>query len=171
MSPITIAHAVFVGLVAAAAVWLSVLAGFPVWAVFLGWAGYFVLASGARTGFLAAAQIIAGLILGAALVQLNGLLAPTLGVYSLMLLAFAFGSAFVFVEGLAPLNNIPAYYFGVIAMIASGLRPEPKSVVRLAVSISLGLALGWLLVYGRTRISDVASAYGWFSGKRGKRPA
>lgn len=164
-------HSLFVGIVAATAVWTSVLAGLPVWAVFLGWALYFVLTTGVRSALLAAAQIIAGLILGAGLVHVNGLLAPVLGNYALMMLAFAFGSSFVFVERLPPFNNIPAYYFGAIAMIASGLPPEPKNVATLAVSASLGLALGWMTVLGRARLTETASGNGWLAWRRGKRPA
>lgn len=148
------AHSLFVGCIAAAAVWTSLFAGLPVWAVFIGWALYFLMCSGVRSALLAGAQLIVGLLLGAALVYTNGLLTPTFGSYSLMILAFVFGSAFVFVEGLAPLNNIPAYYFGAIVMIASGLPPQPRIVASLVASVILGLALGWMTVYGRARLGE-----------------
>lgn len=153
--PVTVLHSLFVGIVAAAAVWLSLRAGLPVWAVFLGCALYFVFCSAGQSALLAGAQIIAGLILGAGLIVLNGILATTYGDYSLMILAFLFGSSLVFVEGLPPLNNIPAYYFGVIAMFASGPPAQPGIVMALALSIVLGLALGWITVYGRTRLSEL----------------
>ena len=92
------------------------------------------------------------MILGALLLQANGLLAPRSARMPSMILAFVFGASFVWVEGLPPLNNIPAYYFGAITMIASGLAPEPRNVVTLALAVGLGLVFGWITVFGRKRL-------------------
>ena len=48
----TALNSVFVGVVAAGAVWASLLAQLPVWAVFLGWALYFVLCANVRAALL-----------------------------------------------------------------------------------------------------------------------
>jgi hypothetical protein len=152
---ITAGNALFVGLIAVGAVGLSVQVGVPVWAVFFGWVLYFVFATGTRVAILGCLQIIVGLGIGAAVVHFNGQMSPTLGVLSLMVLAFAIAFIFVFVESLAPFNNIPAYYLGAIAMMASGMSPALESIGTMALSVVLGFILGWITVCGRARVSGL----------------
>ena len=79
---------VIAGVVAAAAAFLSQLAGLPAWAMFIGWVAWFTRPTSTRHGVCSIVSLWAGVLLAAAGAFLLSWLAPVAGAAALPLCVF-----------------------------------------------------------------------------------
>lgn len=151
-------QALVVGMIAALAVIISSIFNLAAWALFLAWVGYFVLGPTVRTACFSWIHILIGIIIGTGLIICNSVLVPYLGQWALALLVFVIATSLTFMEPAKPLNNIPAYYFGMIMLFASGSSPNLSAIISLMIPITIGLCLGWLTVTVREKVSGGTAA-------------
>ena len=150
-------HAAIVGVIAAFSIWLATVTNMVVWLFFLSWVAYFLFDDRWQSAAWALLQMIIGVVLAIGLMQLTAVLSPTYGLLALVGLVFLFASSLVFLERLEPMNNLPAYYLGTVAMFATGRPPEWSQVLQLSVPIVAGFLFGWITVTSRQLFARLAA--------------
>lgn len=138
---ITLVAAVSASLAASASLALSL----PVWAMFVGWIAFFSRGMTARSAFENLGCVWLGLCIGVLAALSISRLAPSLG-FSLALPTVVFAVALVVVSlrGLPILNNLLAYFLGLVAWFAGHLEPSLEGLVLLASASAIGSLAGWI---------------------------
>ena len=131
-------------LTAAVAATTSASLGWPVWAMFMGWVAFFTRGHSAREATFSYMCLAAGIVMGTGAVLSVGALMPFLGALSFGVVVFVVAMVVVTLRVAAPVNNILAYFLGLITFFAAHLEPslfaldEPLSVS------GLGTFAAWL---------------------------
>lgn len=147
-----ISSALIVGSIAAIAVRLSMVLELSAWVIFIGWVSYFIFANNLSTAALTGVQVIFGLFIACVIIISGIELENYIQGYGLIIAVFLVAGLLTFMEPIKPLNNIPAYYLGMIVMFASGLSPEFSNVVILIFPLILGFLLGWFTIFSRIKL-------------------
>lgn len=129
---------------ASAAATSSLALGFLPWAMFVGWVAWFTRPISAGQGVATWLCLLCGLALGAVAVLALGALSPSLGILALSLVVFVVALAVVSMRGIRLVDNIPAWFLGLIAFFASHMEPALASVAELGASSAIGVVGGWL---------------------------
>jgi Protein of unknown function (DUF1097) len=145
-------------IIAAIAANTSVLLALPPWAMFMGWVAYFTRRPSAREGVQSFVCILLGLSLGALSAITVSALAPSLGGMAFPLVVLGAALAVIATRGLPVLNNLLAYFIGVITFFAAHLEPELASIARLAGATGLGCVAGWAVQTVEGRIRSLVAA-------------
>ncbi|HEX8603017.1 MAG TPA: DUF1097 domain-containing protein [Pseudoduganella sp.] len=130
--------------VAAIASGASVALALPVWAMFIGWIAYFTHGGGLRQALEASLCVALGIALGMLASMALSQFGPILGVAALPVVVFVIAMVVVSLRGVAPINNIPAYFLGLVAHFAAHLTPTVVSFVTLGSAGVIGAVAGWL---------------------------
>ncbi|TCU18214.1 DUF1097 domain-containing protein [Rhizobium sullae] len=129
--------------VASTAAFTSLHLGIAPWAMFIGWVAYFTRPISARQGIYTWLCVLCGLAFGAAAVlALQGLM-PIMGSFALFVVVFAVAMVVVSMRAVRALDNIPAWFLGLIAFFASHAEPSLAAISELAGAGALGTAAGW----------------------------
>lgn len=145
---------------AAAAATSSLVLGFLPWTMFIGWLAWFTRPTSARQGFATWFCVLSGAALGAVAVLGLAALTPILGVFALSLVVFVVTIGVVSMRAIRLLDNIPAWFLGLIAFFAAHKAPALGSVAELGASAAIGLAAGWLAQQLQRRWSPSGPASG-----------
>ncbi|CAD5110485.1 DUF1097 domain-containing protein [Zestomonas carbonaria] len=148
-----VAFSAIAAVVAALAAGSSVALSVPVWAMFVGWVAFFTRGVNARDGAINLACVWLGLAFGVAAALAVGALTPPLGRLALPAVVFAVAIIVVSLRGLPLLNNVLAYFLGLIAFFASHLEPSLESLFHLGGASTLGSSAGWLCVKLQQRLA------------------
>ncbi len=129
--------------VAAIAATTSAGLGWPVWAMFIGWVAFFTgshSAAGAVSSYLCAAI---GIAFGAAAAIGVGTLLPLIDYLAFGVIVFVVAIVVVSLRAVPRLNNVAAYFLGLIAFFASHQAPELSAFLELAAVSALGSFAAW----------------------------
>jgi hypothetical protein len=129
--------------VAALAAFSSLSLGFAPWAMFIGWVAYFTRPTSARQGVYTYAALVCGLVFGVFAVLALGALSPVMGTFAIAAVVFVVAVIVVSMRAIPALDNIPAWFLGLIAFFASHLEPALLSIVELATASAIGAFAGW----------------------------
>ncbi|WP_213942032.1 DUF1097 domain-containing protein [Pseudomonas sp. dw_612] len=129
---------------AALAAGSSLLLTLPVWAMFVGWVAFFSRGLTLRDGLVNFGCVLMGIAFGMGAAPSIGALAPSLGLFALPLVVFVVAMIVVSLRGLKVMNNIVAYFLGLIAYFASHLEPSLESFTELGAAGAIGSFAGWL---------------------------
>lgn len=149
----TIRHApalAFFGFSAAAAAVAALAAGtsaaltLPVWAMFVGWIAYFTRGGGLRQALEAAACVMLGIVIGMAASLALGVFGPMLGAAALPLVVFVVAMLVLTLRAVPLINNVPAYFLGLVAHFAGHLAPSSAAFLELGSAGLIGSCAGWL---------------------------
>lgn len=153
-SPISVQLKITVSqsLVAAAAATLSaVVFEVPVWAMFIGWIAHFTRGVDVRQGLANLVCVLIGLGVGMAAGVASARLGAHLGGYAIGAVVFAVAMAVLSLRHLPVLNNLLAFFLGLVCWFAAHLTPSPRAFAELAVAVSLGAFAGWLASQAQRR--------------------
>ncbi len=128
---------------AAAATFLSVSSGLPLWAMFIGWVAFFTRAATAREVVRSFTCIALGLLLGGVAALALGRLGPVLGHATIVVVVFFVALLVVSLRSVPFINNVLCYFIGLTAFFAAHSAPESPSIAQLAGASALGLLAGW----------------------------
>lgn len=138
---VTLVAAACASFAAAASLTLSL----PVWAMFVGWIAFFSRGLTTRSTVENLVCVWLGLCMGALAGLSISLLAPSLGLgLALPIVVFAVALIVVSLRGLPILNNLLAYFLGLVAWFASHFEPSLGSLVLLASASAIGSLAGWI---------------------------
>ncbi|MBV4463743.1 DUF1097 domain-containing protein [Pseudomonas sp. SWRI79] len=129
---------------AALAAGSSMLLTLPVWAMFVGWVAFFSHGLTLRDGLANLGCVLIGIAFGMGAAMSIGALAPTLGMFALPLVVFVVAMIVVSLRAVRTMNNIVAYFLGLIAYFASHLAPSMESFAELGAAGAIGSFAGWL---------------------------
>ncbi|OLF56476.1 DUF1097 domain-containing protein [Pseudomonas chlororaphis] len=129
---------------AALAAGSSLLLSLPVWAMFVGWVAFFSRGLTLRDGLINLGCVLTGLAVGMAAALSIGALSPSLGPWALPLVVFGVAMLVVSLRSLRVMNNLVAYFLGLIAWFAAHLEPSLESFAELGGAGTLGSFAGWL---------------------------
>jgi hypothetical protein len=131
-------------LVAATAAHISLTLAIAPWAMFMGWVAYFTRTPSAAEGLRTFACVVIGLGLGAAATVTIGALTPALGGLAFPVTVFGTALVVIAARSLPVLNNLLAYFIGLITFFAAHLEPGLPAVAELGGAVALGSLAGWL---------------------------
>ncbi|MFK3651346.1 DUF1097 domain-containing protein [Lysobacter enzymogenes] len=137
---LTLIAAVVASLAATAAAGLQ----WPVWAMFVGWVAFFTGGHAGKQVLASYLCIVLGLVFGTVAATAVAALLPLIGSYAFGVVVFAVAIVVVSLRASPGINNIAAYFLGLIAFFASHLPPTLVSVLELAPVSGLGIAAAWV---------------------------
>jgi Protein of unknown function (DUF1097) len=152
--------AVLLGIFGAVAVSVSFALHWPAWVMFIAWVSYYIFGKTWQSSLKAFIQIELGIVMGL-FIQITGtFLSGILGSFGLDVAVFFFAGSLAYTSRIKILNNIPAWYLGLI--IFFGLHPGTTlmPLVQLIIPVISGFVLAWLndsaidLVLRRKKISS-----------------
>jgi hypothetical protein len=130
-------------LTAAIAATTSASLGWPVWAMFMGWVAFFTRGHSAREAFYSYLCLAIGVAFGVGAALAVGALMPIMGPLAFGPVVFVVAMIVVSLRGVAPINNIPAYFLGLITFFAAHLEPSLLAFSELAAVSGLGSFAAW----------------------------
>ncbi|MBJ7537116.1 DUF1097 domain-containing protein [Marinomonas transparens] len=113
--------------------------GWPVWAMFIGWVAFFFGKSSLSGAAATFGCLAIGLVLGNVAGICIGLLAPKAGFWAISPVVFVVATVVVSLRGVPVLNNIPAYFLGLITFFAAYLPLGVSATVSLILPTALGV--------------------------------
>ncbi len=139
-------------LTAAIAATTSASLGWPVWAMFMGWVAFFTRGHSARDAFFSYLCLAIGMGFGVVAALTVGVLMPLIGVLAFGPVVFVVAIIVVSLRALAPINNVPAYFLGLITFFAAHLEPGILAFSELAAVSGLGSFAAWTAHRLQTKI-------------------
>lgn len=138
----------FIGLTLVAAVVAAIAAtasaglGWPVWAMFIGWVAFFTGQHSAKGAIRSYLCLAIGVAIGNFAALGVGTLMPLIDYLAFGAVVFVVAVVVVSLRAAPVLNNIPAYFLGLIAFFASHLPPSFIAFGELAAVSALGVVAG-----------------------------
>ncbi|MDM0071624.1 DUF1097 domain-containing protein [Variovorax sp. J31P207] len=126
--------------------------GWSVWAMFVGWVAFFTRGHSARDALFSYLCLAIGIAFGTVAALAVGALLPLMGPLAFAPVVFVVAMVVVSLRAAAPLNNIPAYFLGLITFFAAHLPPSLLAFGELAAVSALGTLAAWLAHRWQTRI-------------------
>lgn len=140
-------------LTAAAAAATSLTAGLPVWSMFIGWVAFFTRSHSVRDGLINYASVLAGIVFGILAAMAIAALGPMLGQMALPAVVFVVAMAVVSLRAVPVLNNLLAYFLGLIAFFAAHLEPSLEAFTRLGGASAIGSTAAWVSLKMQQRVA------------------
>ncbi len=137
---------------AAAAAALSLWIGLPVWAMFIGWVAFFSRGHSLRDGFINYGAVVAGVGLGMVAALSIAALSPLLGKLALPAVVFAIAMTVVSLRAVPVMNNVMAYFLGLITFFAAHLEPSLDTALRLTGAPAIGSIAAWASLKMQQRV-------------------
>ncbi len=129
---------------AAVAATTSASLGWPVWAMFMGWVAFFTRGHSARDALFSYLCLTIGIAFGVCAALAVGTLLPLLGPFAFGAVVFVVAIVVVSLRALAPVNNVPAYFLGLITFFAAHIEPGLLAFGELAGVSGLGTVAAWI---------------------------
>lgn len=129
---------------AAVAATTSASLGWPVWAMFMGWVAFFTRGHSARDAVFSYICLAIGIAFGVFAALAVGALLPLLGPFAFGAVVFLIAIVVVSLRAVAPINNVPAYFLGLITFFAAHLEPGLLAFGELASVSGLGTVAAWV---------------------------
>ncbi len=143
---------------AAAAGTATLLIEVPVWAMFIGWIGYFSRGLNLRQGLSNLSCVLAGLLIGVVASMALAALASSLGAATLPMVVFVVALVVLTASRVTPLNNPLAYFLGLVCWFAAHQPPSVRLLLELATAVLLGSITGWLAASLPRRVPNNSTA-------------
>ncbi len=122
---------------------LALLAGLPIWAMFVGWIAYFTRGLDLRNGFINLGCVMIGLTLGIGTATILGSLGSP-GIPVQAAVVFGLGLVVLSLRFLPVLNNLLGFFLGLVTWFAAHQPPSAEGFAILAAAATLGTCAGWI---------------------------
>lgn len=129
--------------VAAIAATISAYISVAPWIMFIGWVAYFTKPGSLNNILVSAACICLGILIGILAAKGIGVLAPSLGVGAFAVVVFVVASVVITVRSISYINNIPAWFLGMITYFAAHPEPSVLSISSLILTVIFGVFAGY----------------------------
>ncbi len=130
--------------VAAIAAATSAGLGWPVWAMFVGWVAFFTGGHSAKAAISSYLCVAIGIAFGVFAAVGVGTLLPLIDYLAFGAVVFVVAMIVVSLRAAPLLNNIPAYFLGLITFFASHLVPGLPAFLELAAVSAIGSVAAWI---------------------------
>jgi hypothetical protein len=129
---------------AAAAAHTSVALALPIWAMFIGWVAYFTRGHSFKDGMVNLACVVLGIVFGVIAALAIAVLMPRVGSFSFAIVVFGIATIVVSLRAAPVLNNVLAYFLGLIGFFAAHVEPTLMALAELSAASALGALSAWL---------------------------
>ncbi|WP_415405789.1 DUF1097 domain-containing protein [Sulfurovum sp. CS9] len=151
---ITFALATTLGVVAAISVFISSSLALPTWVLFIAWTSYYLFEANLKSASIVLVQQILGIFI-AIVIQYGGTrLSHPLGELGFPLMVFVVMTAIFYISKLKYINNIPAYFLGMIVWFGSQTEPNLKTIIVLSLTLIAGYFFAWLNIIIGQKIQE-----------------
>ncbi len=130
--------------IAAVAATTSASLGWPVWAMFMGWVAFFTRGHSASDAVFSYLCLAIGIAFGVGAALAVGTLMPLIGSLAFGPVVFVVAIVVVSLRALPPINNVPAYFLGLITFFAAHQPPSALLYVELAAVAAIGTTAAWV---------------------------
>jgi len=140
----TLLIAFALGLFGAVAVTVSFSLQWPTWVMFIAWVSFYIFGKTVQSSLKVFLHIALGMLM-AVLIQLTAaFLTPMIGTFGFALSVFFYIGSLAYFARSKSLNNIPAWFLGLIILF--GVHPplEPAPILQLFIPIIAGFIFAWL---------------------------
>lgn len=137
---------------AAGAAYMSSALALSVSAMFIGWVAYFTRGLSVRDGAANLACLMLGVGFGMFAALALAELRPLLGMGAIAGVVFAVALVVVSLRSVPVLNNILAYFLGLISFFAAHREPSLLVFAELSGAAAIGTLAGWLCHLGQARL-------------------
>ncbi len=125
-----------------AATLCATLLNVPVWAMFVGWIAFFTRGNRTRDWAINMICVFIGLVIGIAAGLAGTTLEPTLGTWSVTPVVLMVTMVVLCLQVLPLINNVLAFFLGLVCFFASHLPPTLDTFVELGTATALGVTAG-----------------------------
>lgn len=129
-------------LVTAAAAAVVLLAGLPLWVMFVGWISYYTRGVTPRDGALNYLCVLIGLAIGFGAGSALGRLGPEVTFFEQVAVIFGVALVVLSLRFLPKANNLLAFFLGLVTFFAAHAEPTLAALVPLAIAAAIGAAAG-----------------------------
>ncbi|HKO78655.1 MAG TPA: DUF1097 domain-containing protein [Flavobacterium sp.] len=140
----TFQTAIIFGLFGAVAVSISFAAQWPTWVMFIAWVSYYIFGRNIKNSVFAFIQIILGILMGAMILLTGTYFSNYIGAFGLPFSIFLFIGSLAYISKIQSLNNIPAWFLGLIVFFGIHPKIEPHPILELIVPIVCGFIFAFL---------------------------
>ena len=139
-------QALILGLVGAIAVFTTSYFQLPTWVLFIAWVSYYLFGTNPKSALLVFTQQILGVII-AIIIQYFGIkLSEPFGALGFPLVVFIVMIGVYYISKLKYLNNIPAYFLGMIVWFGSNETYNFNLFIVLGFTLIVGYIFAWVNV-------------------------
>lgn len=138
---VTFLSAITMGIMAALAVLSSFYLALPTWVLFIAWTSYYLFESNIKSSVVVFIQQILGILIAILIQYGSTALSEPLG---FPIVVFLVMSMVFYISKLKYLNNIPAYFLGMIVWFGSQTQPNVNTILLLSVTLALGFLFAML---------------------------
>lgn len=149
-------QALTMGFTGAIAVLTASYFGLPTWVLFMAWVSYYLFGTKTKTAFLILIQQVFGILIAMTIQYLGAFLSETLGVFGFSIVVFIVMIGVFYISKLKYLNNIPAYFLGMIVWFGSNSEIDINILSLLGITLLSGYAFAWINVSISERIESKA---------------
>jgi hypothetical protein len=125
----------------------------PVWAMFIGWIAFFTRGITTRDWAINMICVFIGLAIGITAGGAGAALEPVLGAWSITPIVLVVTLIVLSLHVLPVINNVLAFFLGLVCFFASHLPPTLDSFVELATASALGVTAGLMASLVKRRCS------------------
>ncbi len=140
----TLPIAIAFGLFGAVAVTVSFAQQWPTWVMFVAWVSFYIFGRSWQGSLWAFLQIVLGMGMAVAMQLTAGLLSQVIGTFGFPASVFLYIGSLAYIARTRKLNNIPAWFLGLIILFGSHPPLEPLPILKLLVPIVSGFVFAWL---------------------------
>jgi hypothetical protein len=132
------------GLFGAIAVTVSFSQQWPTWVMFIAWVSFYIFGKKWQSSLWAFLQMVLGMGMAILIQVTAGFLEQFIGALGFPVSVFFYIGSLAYFAGTKKLNNIPAWFLGLIILF--GVHPplEPLPIVKLLIPIISGFLFAWL---------------------------
>ena len=136
--------AITMGTLGALAVFISFLFHWPTWVLFISWLSYYIFGKSLKFALFILTPITAGIFMGIVIQTLGGFLGKYFGAIGFPVAVFICITSLNYLAKIKLLNNIPAWFIGLI--IFFGVHPtiEFKPILSIFIPIIVGFLFAFL---------------------------
>lgn len=140
----TLPIAIAFGLFGAIAVTVSFSQQWPTWIMFIAWVSFYIFGKKWQSSLWAFLQIVLGMCMAVLIQVTAGLLSQIIGQFGFPVSVFLYIGSLAYFARTKKLNNIPAWFLGLIILF--GIHPplEPLPILKLLIPIISGFVFAWM---------------------------
>lgn len=134
------------GSTGAIAVFTASYFGLPTWVLFMAWVSYYLFGTKTKTAFIILIQQIFGILIAMVIQYLGTYLSGISASFGFPIIVFLVMIGVFYISKLKYLNNIPAYFLGMIIWFGSNSKIDINILSLLGITLFTGYTFAWINV-------------------------
>jgi len=142
----TFKQALTMGLTGAISVFTASNLGLPTWVLFTAWVSYYLFGTNIKTAFLTFTQQILGVLIAITIQYIGTNLTEYSASFGFAVAVLIVMIGVFYISKLKYLNNLPAYFLGMIIWFGANTEIEINNILLLGITLLSGYTFAWINV-------------------------